>query len=134
MRGVQAWGMDISEYAIGMVQPELKPYCRVGLILEPLDGRYDMITSIEVLEHLSKDDGSIAIRNMCQHTDMILFTSTPNDFAEPTHLNVQPPEYWVNKFFMNGFVLDINYDASYLTQWAMLFRRAKSLIGLHSSG
>ncbi len=124
VRGIDAWGMDISEFAINMVQPEYMPYCRVGSILDPLDSRYDLITCIEVLEHLSKDEGTLAIKNLCQHTDTILFTSTPSDLTEPTHQNVQQPEYWEKQFSINGFVREKQYDASYLTSWAMLFKRA----------
>src|SRR5262245_43923444 len=51
-RGVDAWGVDISEYAIGQVHESLRPYCWVGSLAEPLPQRYDLIVCIEVLEHM----------------------------------------------------------------------------------
>ena len=38
-RGVAAWGVDISEYAIGQVHDSMKAYCRVGSITEPFGQR-----------------------------------------------------------------------------------------------
>src|SRR5258707_14813955 len=34
-RGVQAYGVDISEYAISQVPAALRPYCRVASLLQP---------------------------------------------------------------------------------------------------
>jgi 2-polyprenyl-3-methyl-5-hydroxy-6-metoxy-1,4-benzoquinol methylase len=36
-RGVEAWGIDISEYAIQNVATDIQPYCRVGSITEPFE-------------------------------------------------------------------------------------------------
>lgn len=123
--GIDAEGVDISEYAISQVREDIKPYCRVGSILEPFPSSryYDLVICIEVLEHLTKEEGIIAIRNITQYSDVILFSSTPDDFDEPTHLNVQPREYWVDLFEQSGFVPDRNYDASFLSLHAILFRR-----------
>jgi len=50
-----------------------------------------------------------AIANLCQASDDILFSSTPDDYREFTHVNVQPPEYWAERFALNGFVRDIDF-------------------------
>ncbi len=122
-RGVEAFGIDISDYAIGQVAADIRPYCKSASILEPLPRRYDLILSIEVIEHLSGPDGSIAIRNLCQATDDILFSSTPSGYRETTHLNVQPVDYWAGLFAAEGFVRDIDFDASFIAPWAARFRR-----------
>src|SRR5438309_1059081 len=93
-RGVEAWGIDTSEYAIAHAREAVHEHCKVGSILEPFPRRYDLITCIEVVEHLPEQDAEAAIKNLCDHADDILFTSTPSDFAEETHVNVRPPEYW----------------------------------------
>lgn len=123
-RGVDAFGLDISEYAIQNVSPSIQPYCRVGSVTEPFSRQYDLIVSIEVLEHMPKADSEQAIVNFCQHTDDILFSSTPLDYKEATHFNVQPPEYWAEQFARHGFVRDVDFDASFLTPWAVRFRRS----------
>ena len=62
-RGVEAWGLDISSYAISKVRRDMQPYCRVGSLTEPIEGFYDVITCIEVLEHMSSEDGFKALEN-----------------------------------------------------------------------
>lgn len=129
--GVEAYGVDISKYAISKVREDVRPFCKVGSLTEPLPAglpdRYDLVVTIEVLEHLYAEDGRQAIRNLCQLTDKVLFTSTPDDFTEPTHVNVQQREYWCRAFFKNGFMDDINYRPTYLTAHALLFRRSANI-------
>ena len=122
-RGIEAYGLDISEYAIQQVHASVRPFCQVGSVTQPFPQRYDLIVSIEVLEHLSPLQAREAITNFCQHTEQILFSSTPLDYREATHFNVQPPEYWAELFARQGFIRDVDYDASFLTPWAGLFRR-----------
>ena len=64
-----------------------------------------------------------AIAHLCQASDDILFSSTPLDYREVTHFNVQPIEYWTYQFALHGFVRDVDFDASFITPWAVRFRR-----------
>ncbi len=122
-RGVAADGIDISEYAIENTHPSIRPYCRVASIATPLPQRYDLITSIEVVEHMQPEEGRAAIGNLCRYTDDILFSSTPFDYEEATHFNVQTPEFWGEQFAQHGFYRDVDFDASFITEWAVRFRR-----------
>ena len=122
-QGVEAWGLDISEYAIQNVHPTMQPYCWVGSIIDPLPRRYDLIIVVEVVEHLEKPDGEQAVANICRFSDDILFSSTPLDYQTVTHVNVQPPEYWAQLFGRHGFFRDVDFDASFITPWATRFRR-----------
>ncbi|MFN3705667.1 MAG: class I SAM-dependent methyltransferase [Thermoflexales bacterium] len=70
-RGVEAWGVDISPYAISQVHPSIREFCRVGSIAEPFERRYDLIVCIEVLEHMPAEEGERAIANLCAHSDDI---------------------------------------------------------------
>ena len=97
-RGVDAWGVDVSEYAISQVHESVADRCRVGSLTEPFERRYDLITCIEVLEHLPPEEAEPAIANLCAATDRILLSTHAGDFGEPTHLNVQPPEAWAAAF------------------------------------
>jgi len=123
-RGIDAEGIDISSYAIDQVCDPIKPYCRQGSIAEEFPGRYDLIVSIEVLEHMPAEDGERAIANFCRHSDDVLFSSTPADHREPTHVNVQPAEHWAEIFARHGFFRDVDFDASFLTPWAVRFRKS----------
>jgi SAM-dependent methyltransferase len=126
-RGVDAWGIDISEYAIGKVAPEVADRCRVGSLTDPLEGRFDLTTCIEVLEHMPSDDSYVALKNLCHASDRILFSSSPNDYAEPSHVNVRPPEWWSAQFAALGFLRNIDYDASYVAPWTVLYEHHEEL-------
>jgi len=126
--GIEAYGMDISPYAISMVHDTFKPFCSLGSITEPFPRKYDLIVSIEVLEHLTPQEAEKAVANFCCFTDDILFSSSPYDFREVTHLNVRPVEYWAELFARHGFYRDLDFDASFLTPWAVRFRRSREPI------
>lgn len=122
-RGVDAYGIDISEFAIANVDPSVQPYCRVGSIVEPFPQRYDLIVTIEVVEHMPKEEADKAIANFCAHTDHIMFCSGFQDFKEVTHINLRPPEYWAAQFARHGFFRDVDFDGSFLTPWTVHFQK-----------
>lgn len=123
-RGVEAWGVDIAEYAIQNVHPAIQPYCWMASVTEPLPRTYDLIVCIEVLEHLPPGETVKAVENICQHTADVLFSSTPFDYKETTHFNVQPPEVWAQLFAQHSFYRDVDFDARFITDWAVRFRQA----------
>ncbi len=120
-RGVDAWGVDVSDYAIGQVHESIKAYCLLGSITQPFKQKVDLITCIEVLEHMPPNEAERGIENLCNHSDDILFSSTPFDYKESTHYNVQPPEYWSRIFAKHGFYRDVDFDASFITAWAVRY-------------
>ena len=128
-RGIEAYGIDVSEYAISHAREDIKHYCRVCSALESLPSdlpqRYDLVVTIEVAEHLYEEDGKTFVKNICIYSDNILFSSTPDDITEKTHFNVQQPEYWAKRFAENGFFKELTYDASYVSQQAIKFEKTK---------
>lgn len=131
-RGIEAYGIDISEYAVTHAREDIRPFCFQGSLAEPLPeglpDKFDLVVSIEVLEHLYAEDGKKAIQNLCQLTDTIIFSSTPDDFVDPTHLNVQQREYWAVQFAENGFLDDLSYRPKYLTHHAACYRRRDNIL------
>ncbi len=123
-RDVEAFGVDVSEYAVQNVHPAIHDYCWVGNVTDPFPQKYGLILCIEVLEHLPRQQAQQAVENLCRHSDDVLFSSTPLDYKEPTHCNVNPPEYWAELFARNGFFRDVDFDASFINPWAARFRRA----------
>jgi hypothetical protein len=123
-RGVDASGIDLSSYAIGQVHESVRAYCHHGSIADELPRRYDLIVSIEVLEHMPARAAEAAIANFCRHTDEVVFSSSPSDYKEPTHVNVHPPDYWASEFARHGFYRDVDFDGSFITPWAVRFRRS----------
>jgi SAM-dependent methyltransferase len=122
-RGVEAWGIDVSEFAISKVHESVAERCSVASLTEPLERRFDLIVCIEVLEHLPAADADRAIANLCASTDRLLLSSTPTDFGEATHLNVQPPEAWSAALAREGLLREVDRDFSFITPWAALYTR-----------
>ena len=121
--GVEAFGIDISEYAISQAREDIKEFLRVRNLTERYFDQYGLITCIEVMEHLTEPEGKIAVANLCKSTYSVLFSSTPNDFTEPTHQNVQPKEYWIGLFKENGFKVAETYNARFISEWAFLVQK-----------
>jgi SAM-dependent methyltransferase len=121
-RDVEAFGIDVSSYAIEHVHESVRPYCEVKSILEPLGRSYDLIVCIEVLEHLLPAEAHAAVANLCAHTSDVLFSSSPEDYSEATHLNVQPVEYWARLFAQHGFFRDTEQEP-FVTPWSVRFRK-----------
>ena len=125
-RGVETWGRDISEFAISEVRADVRPYCSVSSLVEPIEGSFDVITCIEVLEHMTMEEGAKAITNMTAATGRVVFSSSPSDFAEPTHINVKPAIYWVRAFAKHNFVPVIDATLPSITPYALTFERRET--------
>lgn len=122
-RGVDARGFDVSSYAMTQLPPELRAFCWTASVCDEIEGWYDLITCQEVFPHLTAEDGEAAIRNFCRHTDDVLFSSSPMDPAW-WHRNGYAPEEWAEVFARCGFYRDHAYDASFITPWAVRYRRS----------
>jgi SAM-dependent methyltransferase len=132
-RGVEAWGIDISDFAITQVHDSIRPYCAVGSLVDPLPPafpeRFDLVTCIEVIEHMPPVEGEQAIGQLTTLSDRILFSSSPTDFGEATHLNVQPSEHWSALFAQAGFFRNLDFDFRHPTTWTSLYERAVPEVG-----
>jgi len=127
-RKVEAFGVDVSEFAIGEVHESVRPYCRVGSIAADFGRRYDLVVCLEVVEHMPAADAAEAIANICRHTGDVLFSSTAGHFDEPTHVNVRPAEEWAELFARHGFLRDLEFDATFIAPWAARFRQRAEAI------
>lgn len=130
-RGVEAYGIDVSKYAISKVRDDIKPYCAVSSVTEILPKdfpiHYDLISMIEIVEHLHEEDGKNAIKNICKYSNNIIFSSSPDDEEEKTHFNVQPARYWVKLFYENGFFNDYNRKPFYISPQCLYFHKTEDI-------
>lgn len=102
--GVDAYGFDMSEDADKYRLSSAKPFCWVDNISNfSTRRRYDLVTCIEVLEHVPFEQASVAIAKMALITDYIAFSSDQIGIDEPTHVNVQDQEYWDDLFALYDF-------------------------------
>ncbi len=121
-RGVDAYGFDISSYAIAQAAPAIRPYCWQASATDEIDGRYDLIVCQEIFPHLTEEDGHAAIANFCRHGDAVLFSCSPSDPTAPRHRNAKRLEFWLRSFERHGFAVDRAIDASFMTPYAVLLR------------
>ncbi|MGH7641896.1 MAG: hypothetical protein ACRENX_02590 [Candidatus Dormibacteria bacterium] len=91
---------------------------------------YDLITSIEVLEHVTGSGSATAVANFCRHSKAILFSSTPEHFDEVSRINVRSPDHWAGLFALHGFFRDCDFDASFVASHAILFRSEQKIEGV----
>lgn len=122
--GIEAWGIDISPYAVGQAREDMRDRVQEGSALDPLplqDGnRYDLVICIEVLEHLPPENAELAVKRLCEAADRVLFSSSPDDFEEPTHFNVLPTSEWIKLFNANGYHVNESIDASFIAPHAFV--------------
>lgn len=126
-RGVDAYGVDVSGYAVDRANADPVLSGRVRIIdvsASPLFGWYDLVTCIEVLEHIKEERALFAIANMCAITNNIYFSSTP-DQDRNSHVNMHEASYWIDAFGRNGFVVDDEFYSAVIPH-GMLFRRVVS--------
>jgi SAM-dependent methyltransferase len=129
-RDVRVRGRDISEFAVSSVSAKVRPFVEIGSIADPIPGTYDLVTCIEVLEHMTEDEGLNAIAAMAAVAPRLLFSSSPTDFNEPTHINVRPVIWWLCRFAEAGLVPVAEYDASFVASHAFLLQRSAEAVEL----
>jgi glycosyltransferase involved in cell wall biosynthesis/tetratricopeptide (TPR) repeat protein len=125
-RGVETWGRDISVFAISEVRADVRPYCSAGSLTASIEGSFDIVTCIEVLEHMTEEEGAQAIANMTAVANRVVFSSSPSDFTEPTHINVKPPIYWIRAFAKHNFAPVIGATLPSVTPYALTFERRET--------
>ena len=122
-RDVDAFGIDISDHAVAEAPDSVRDRLTVGSLVDPLEGRFDLITCIEVLEHMDPSGADMALDHLTSATDCVVFSSTPRHFDDPTHINVRPPAEWAARFAERGFYRRFDVDLSVLSPWAVAFER-----------
>ncbi len=130
-RGVEAYGIDISSYAISKVRADIKQYCALCSLTDALPlnfpKKYDLVTNIEVLEHIYEEEGLKALKSLCSYSDNIIFSSSSSDISETTHVNVQQTEYWTRHFAEYGFFNKLDYVPNYISSVAIFLQKSSNI-------
>jgi 2-polyprenyl-3-methyl-5-hydroxy-6-metoxy-1,4-benzoquinol methylase len=122
-RGIQAFGLDISSYAIARVPERVRPFCWRASVSEELREDYDLIICQEVFPHVEPADADAAIANFSRHTGDVLFSSPLSlDRSVRRHVNFSTPGHFADVFAQHGLFRDFAFDASVITPWAVRFR------------
>jgi hypothetical protein len=122
-KGADARGFDISQHAVDAAHEDVREHLWVASATEPIEGRYDLVSMIEMIEHMGPQDAQAAIDRVTAVTDRVLFSSSPADHDEPTHVNTKPTAVWAAWFAERGFHRRTDVDLTFLSPWAVLFER-----------
>lgn len=72
---------------------------------EPLDlgRRFDLVTCLEVAEHLPAASASTLVESLVRHADVVVFSAAIPGQGGTGHINEQWPSYWVAQFAHLGY-------------------------------
>jgi 2-polyprenyl-3-methyl-5-hydroxy-6-metoxy-1,4-benzoquinol methylase len=107
-RGFDAYGFDVSRFAVEEAQRAnlaMRDRFAVGALPEvPFEGSFDLVTCLEVLEHLAEPVAALQGLVSRLNGGGRLIATTPNlrpripwwdaETADPTHVNVHEPDRW----------------------------------------
>ncbi len=65
--------------------------------------RFDLVTSLEVAEHLPADCAETFIDNLVRHGSVVLFSAAVPGQGGEFHVNEQPLSYWRARFAQRGY-------------------------------
>jgi SAM-dependent methyltransferase len=69
-----------------------------------LGRRYDLVSSLEVAEHIPSSSSETFISSLVAHSDLILFSAaTPGQGGE-NHINERPLSFWQRAFAAHGYI------------------------------
>ena len=96
-------GFDISEYATKhkICSSEIRQFeLGAGVIVGE---KYDLVTAIDVLEHLKYENLAKAISTLCDVSSKYIlasipFKGTPNCENDPTHIIKESKDWWIKQF------------------------------------
>lgn len=107
--GVDAYGEDISEYAVENAHPPVKEF-----VSQPTDKKYDTIIAKDILEHVPETELTALIQSFEKRAEKV-FAVIPlgddNKFRireyemDVTHVTKKDEEWWINIFKENGYQL-----------------------------
>lgn len=110
--GKEAFGVDVSEYAVNNSHPKVRDYLSVIKSAEDIKGGWDLIIAKDVLEHIPKEllpETLAAFRRRCKH----LFVAVPlgdgkryriREYEmDSTHIIREPEEWWLTTIVEAGF-------------------------------
>lgn len=128
-RGVEAFGVDISDYAIDNVAPDIAPYVRTFDLTWVNanyfgEDRFTIVTNFETMEHIPQEHTVRALEHMFRmlvpHGIAVMNICTeesPGKDSDPTHCNIQPRSWWRNVLQAVGFIERPDLEAKFREFW-----------------
>lgn len=110
--GKEAYGADVSQYAVKNCHPNVKDYLQVIENTEQLTGGWDLIIAKDVLEHIPKDVIPSVLSELRRRCKTIFVAVPLGDGKryrireyemDITHIVREPEEWWLKTIVEAGF-------------------------------
>jgi SAM-dependent methyltransferase len=118
-RGVPGIGLEYSRAALRVCLRRGLDVRRFDLErdrLPPL-GRFDVVISTEVAEHLPASCADRYVDVLCAAADVVVFTAATPGQGGHDHVNEQPHDYWMAKFRARGFSFQEQRSLQWRAVW-----------------
>jgi len=147
--GVEAYGCDISPYAIGMVDPDVKEFCRLSLreysIPYPDEMYFDWIIAKDVFEHLEKECLQKVLdraQRQCDRMFVVVPLGGDGRFVVPeyqkdvTHRLAKDATWWQQLYQAHGWdTAELQFQMTGLKEnWAQRYPEGNGLFTLKRLG
>jgi 2-polyprenyl-3-methyl-5-hydroxy-6-metoxy-1,4-benzoquinol methylase len=124
--GKEAYGADVSQYAVENCHPKVKDYLQVIENTEQLTGGWDLIIAKDVLEHIPKDIIPSVLHELRRRCKT-LFVAVPlgdgkryriREYEmDVTHVVREPEEWWLTTIVDAGFKIKyFDYEFGHLKE------------------
>jgi len=142
---IEAYGCDISPYAISRVDGDVSPYCRLSDTPDaiPFSSRwtFDWVIAKDVFEHLKEEHLTTLLTDFhrrCTNLFVVVPLGKNNKFVVPeynrdtTHVLAKPAEWWKRVFYENGwFTRDFSHSFTALKEnWVKRYPQGNGLFTL----
>jgi hypothetical protein len=107
--GVEAYGEDISEYAISNCHPKVSEYLSL-----PNENKYDLLIAKDILEHVEEQDIPEILAKFTNKAKQFFFVIPLGDDnlfrireyeVDITHVTKKDEEWWIDIFNKNGILI-----------------------------
>lgn len=117
--GVRGFGLEYSEAGLQRCRERGVDVKRFDLLRDTFSEarRFDVAISMEVAEHLVEKAANRYVALLCQLAPNVVFTAAPPGQPGLDHVNLQPREYWIEKFAARGFKVDQLLTERWLDSW-----------------
>jgi SAM-dependent methyltransferase len=102
----EVWGIDGTYVDLSLLKipPDRFFPCDLTQPFQ-MDGRFDLVLSLEVAEHLPARSAEIFVDSLTRLGDVIVFSAAVPLQGGTGHVNEQWPEYWVQLFHQRGYMV-----------------------------
>lgn len=141
---IDAFGCDISQYAISKVDPEVRNVCKLmrnGTTI-PFRQKFDWIISKDVFEHIQEKDIDEILRNSRQLTERMFHVIPMADKSgkliipeyelDKSHILKKDLEWWKKKFESTGWkLISFSYNVEGIKEnWTSKYREGNAFFTL----